>query len=230
MGRGIFRKIVTVKDGLVRCRLLSCALALSIMFSASGAYGFSHGGEGHADKMEGCSLSPSELAAARAYLRFKEIRSSHIPTGIPEIYGKELEISFDNAQDAINKLRILGPTFGKHKLVLEGSELERYVDIGSKIACQYCCGVKTLVKPDGEAACGCAHSIMMRALTAYLIKAHPEVSDERILEELNVWKRTFFPKQTLMAKLRTMKNEGGDGIDEIINEFPDFLPKMVGGC
>jgi hypothetical protein len=219
MGRGIFRKIVTVKDGLVRCRLLSCALALSIMFSASGAYGFSHGGEGHADKMEGCSLSPS-----------KDIRSSHIPTGIPEIYGKELDISFDNVQGAINRLRILGPTYGKQKLVLEGPELERYVDIGSRIACQYCCGAKTLVKPDGEAACGCAHSIMMRALTAYLIKAHPEVSDERILEELNVWKRTFFPKQTLMAKLRTMKNEGADGIDEIINEFPDFLPKMVGGC
>jgi hypothetical protein len=227
---GIYRKISTIKCGAVLNQILSCALVLAIMLSASGAYGKPHNG-GDSSKMEGsCSLSPADLDAAKAYLRFKEIKFSHIPRGVPDIYGKELKVSFDNAQDAINKVKVLGPTYGNRKLVLEDRDLERYVSIGSKIACQYCCGATTLVKPDGEAACGCAHSIMMRGLAAYLIKTHPEVSDERILDELNVWKRTFFPKQTLMAKLQTMKNKGNAGIDEIMNEFPDFLPKMVGGC
>lgn len=230
MMTGIYRKFIAVKGGAVLKQILSCAMVLALIFSATGAYGSLHAGGGDSEKGESCSLSASELAAARAYLKFKEIRSSHIPKGIPEIYGKQLNISFDNVQDAINKVRVLGPTYGDHKIVLEGADLQRYVSIGSKIACEFCCGAKTLVKPDGVAACGCAHSIMMRGLTAYLITAHPEISNQRILEELNVWKSTFFPKQTLMAKLQTMKDEGIEGIKEIINEFPDFLPKMVGGC
>ncbi len=228
MIRAIHKKRVSFKSGAFRDRVMSCALAFMMLFSATGAYAMT-GGDGM-EKDGSCSLSASELAAAKAYLKFKEIRSSHIPTGVPEIYGSELKISFDNVQDAINKVRVLGPTYGDRKIVLEGANLQRYVSIGSKIACEYCCGAKTLVRPDGVAACGCAHSIMMRGLTAYLITAHPEVSNKKILEELNVWKTTFFPKQTLMAKLQTMKNEGTEGINEIINEFPDFLPKMVGGC
>lgn len=230
MIKAIHKKRVPFKSGVVRVRAMSCALVFMMLFPATGAYGSSMAGGDGSQKEDGCSMSESDLAAAKAYLRFRDIKSSHIPKGVPEIYGKELSVSFDNAQDAINKLRILGPTYGNKKIVLEGSDLKRYVSIGSKIACQYCCGAKTLVNPDGAAACGCAHSIMMRGLTAYLIKSHPEVSDDRILEELKVWKRTFFPKQTLMAKLLIMKNEGTEGISEIINEFPDFLPKMVGGC
>ncbi|MEE8423001.1 MAG: hypothetical protein V3S49_00510, partial [Thermodesulfobacteriota bacterium] len=105
-----------------------------------------------------------------------------------------------------------------------------YTNIGSQISCQYCCRAKTLVKEDGKAACGCAHSIMMRGLAAYLLKNHPEFSDERILEELNTWKVTYFPKQTLTAKLQEMEKTNEEGIKEILNEFPDFLPRMVGGC
>lgn len=230
MIKSIYKNSNAANLGVVRVRALSYALVFMMLFSATGAHGSSLAGEDGMEMEDGCSMSASDLAAARAYLRFRDIKSAHIPKGVPEIYGKELSVSFDNVQDAINKLRILGPTYGNKKIVLEGDDLERYVSIGSKIACQYCCGAKTLVKPDGVAACGCAHSIMMRGLTAYLIKAHPEVSDDRILEELKVWKRTFFPKPTLMAKLLTMKNQGDKGVDEIINEFPDFLPKMVGGC
>jgi hypothetical protein len=179
-----------------------------------------------------CNLTDSELEAARAYLRFKEIKASHIPTGFPDIYGKELNISFDKVQDAINKVRVFGPTYGApdKKIKLEGADLFRYVNIGSQISCQYCCKAKTLVKRDGVAACGCAHSIMMRGLTAYLIKNHPDLSDERILEELNTWKKTYFPKQTLTARMVEMEKSGDEGIKDILNEFPEFLPKMVGGC
>lgn len=195
-----------------------------------------HGTQGYAlsDNLKGkdCSLSDSDMASAKAYLKFKKLKASHIPSGVPKVYGKELNISFDNVQDAINKVRVLGPTYGKKdkKIVLKDKALSRYIDIGSRIACQYCCGAKTLVKKDGTAACGCAHSIMMRGLSAYLITNHPELSDERILEELKIWKSTYFPKQTLVAKLNAMKKEGDTEIDTILKEFPEFMPKMVGGC
>lgn len=179
-----------------------------------------------------CPLKPSELSAARAYLKFKEIKASHIPKGVPEIYGEELNISYDQVQDAINKVRVFGPTYGTEdkKIVMSGGDLDRYVNIGSQISCQYCCKAKTLVRRDGVAACGCAHSIMMRGLTAYLIKNHPLLSDEKILDELKTWKTTYFPKQTLTVKLQMMKKSGDTGVSEILKEFPEFLPKMVGGC
>ena len=60
-----------------------------------------------------CPLSSEELAAASAYLKFKKIKASHLPSGIPDIYGQELNISFDKVQDAINKVRVFGPTHGK---------------------------------------------------------------------------------------------------------------------
>jgi len=170
--------------------------------------------------------------AAAAYLKFKEIKSSFVPTGVPEIYGEELNISFDEVQDAIDKVKIFGPTYGKEgeKIILEGEDLERYKKIGRSIACEYCCNVKVLTQEDGSAACGCAHSIMMRGLAAYLIQNHPEMSNEQILEELKKWKVTYFPKQTLTAKLEEMKKSGEPGIKEILEEFPDFMPQMVGGC
>lgn len=172
----------------------------------------------------------TDLAEANAYLKFKEIKKSFIPTGIPEIYGQELNISFDQVQDAINKVAPFDPTYGQNKILLTGSDLERYIKIGSSIACEYCCGAKTLVFENGEAACGCEHSQMMRGLAAYLIKNHSELSDEQILKELNTWKISYFPKQMLTAELDKRQKAGEAGIKEILEEFPEFLPQMVGGC
>ncbi len=179
------------------------------------------------------NLSAEELAAAEAFIKFKKIKTEFIPSGIPDIYGQELDISFDKVQEAINKVRVYGPTYGEEgeKITLEGDDLERYKKIGVSIACEYCCGVKTLTKEDGTAACGCAHSIMMRGLAAYLIKNYPnELNNEQILEELEKWKITYFPKQTLSSELEEMKKEGDSSIETILKEFPDFLPQMVGGC
>lgn len=173
---------------------------------------------------------------AAAYIKFKEIKKSFIPSGVPEIYGQELGVSFDKVQDAINKTAIFDPTYGADgkKIALTDfnkTELERYKKIGASIACEYCCGAKTLTNEDGTAACGCDHSQMMRGLVAYLIKNHPqEFTDEQILNELTKWKRTFFPKQTLSAELDKRAKAGEAGIEQILKEFPDFLPQMVGGC
>ncbi len=178
-----------------------------------------------------CALSGEDLASARAYLKFKKLREASIPRGVPAVYGSELGISFDRVQDAINRVRPYGPTYGTdRKIVLKGEALRRYVGIGSQTACEYCCSAKTLVRQDGVAACGCAHSIMMRGLGAYLIKNHPDMPDERILAELKAWKSAFFPKQTLNAQLRKLYREGDAGIKEVLREFPEFLPSMVGGC
>lgn len=171
-----------------------------------------------------------DLKSAAAYLKFKEIKSSFIPSGVPDVYGEELDISFDEVQDAIDKVAPFDPTYGERKIILNGTDLERYIEIGSQTACKYCCGAKTLVRKDGEAACGCAHSQMMRGLAAYLIKNHPELSNEQVLKELNTWRITYFPKQTLTEKLAEMEKVGESGIKEILQEFPDFLPQMVGGC
>lgn len=179
------------------------------------------------------NLATADLTEAAAYLRFKELKASVTPLGVPEIYGDELGISFDKVQEAINTVQVFGPTYGRggKKIVLTGADLERYKRIGASIACEYCCGVKTLTKKDGSAACGCAHSIMMRGLAAYLIKNHPrEFTDEEILGELVKWKAIFFPKQTLTAKLQELEKAGEPGIKEILEEFPEFMPSMVGGC
>jgi hypothetical protein len=207
---------------------------LLLVVPVSGFGGFMAGNYFKTDneKIEHCPLSNADLSAASAYLKFKKVKSSFIPSGIPDIYGQELNISFDKVQDAINKVRLYGPTYGKgdKKIVLTGENLKRYTNIGQQIACEYCCKAKTLVRKNGVAACGCAHSIMMRGLAAYLIENHPELSDEQILSELNTWKITYFPKETLMAKLDEMEKAGDAGVKEIQKEFPDFLPKMVGGC
>jgi hypothetical protein len=213
--------------GIVSKTLILFLLVIPISGFGEVMIGEMEGGQGNK-----CPLSESDLKAATAYLKFKSVKSSFIPTGIPAVYGEELDISFDKVQDAINKVRVYGPTHSKSdkKIVLTGENLKRYTNIGQQIACEYCCKAKTLVRKDGVAACGCAHSIMMRGLSAYLIENHPEFTDEQILDELKTWKITYFPKKTLEVKLAEMEKSGDEDIKGIMKEFPEFLPKMVGGC
>jgi hypothetical protein len=215
-------------------KLLSSLLlfAVGVAVGAIATSKSNDGAEGSLALDASCSLNESLPPPAAAYLKFKEVKSNFVPAGIPEVYGQELGLSFDRAQEAIDIVAPLGPTYGLpgKKITLTDSELERYKMIGFSIACQYCCGVKTLVKEDGSAACGCAHSQMMRGLIAYLLRNHPQMSNQQILKELQKWKITYFPRQTLMTELQKLKASGEAGIEEILEEFPDFLPEMVGGC
>ena len=122
-----------------------------------------------------------------------------LPRGIPNVYGSELGLSFDdisanNQQKSdltINKLGILD-----RQIKLSGNDLDRYIKVGSQISCEYCCGVEAIIFGNGEPACGCAHSFAMRGLAKYLIKNHGnELSNDEILEELGKWKTLFFPSQ-----------------------------------
>ncbi len=115
--------------------------------------------------------------------------------GTPEIYGNELGVDFSKVQESMNVMKEFDPTYGNKKIQLSGDLLKRYINVGMKIACEYCCGATALIRPDGQAACGCAHSQAMRGLAAYLLQNHAaEYSDDQILRELARWKGSYFPK------------------------------------
>lgn len=161
------------------------------------------------------------------------------PKGIPEIYGNELKISYDDvspsnptrADQTIYKLAAYD-----NGISLSGSDLDRYIKIVSQISCEYCCGAQSIIFSNGQAACGCAHSYAMRGLAKYLIKNHPnEFTDNEILEELGKWKTLFFPQQ-LSAKAGVLKEKDIElnYINLASNKYRDIesgaTGGMVGGC
>ncbi len=137
------------------------------------------------------------------------------PSGVPAIYGAELGVKYDdisssnpNVQATINKLAQFDTEGSPAYITLSGAELDRYVKVGSSIACEYCCGANTLVFANGQPACGCAHSYAMRGLLKYLIKNHgSEYTDEQLLEEAGKWKTLFFPGP-LSKKAAVLKSQG----------------------
>lgn len=172
-----------------------------------------------------------------------------VSQGVPDIYGSELNVSFNQVQNSMDIMSRYDPTYGKQKITLIQDELGRYIDIGMRISCEYCCGAKSIIFNNGEAACGCAHSQAMRGLAAYLIQKHgSKYSNDEILRELARWKGMYFPKQMIQkmasqlggaqftpdtaalllgAKLPNYGN--GENKAPIPSEINN-LPSMVGGC
>ncbi len=167
-----------------------------------------------------------------------------IPSGIPLIYGAELEISYNDVSSSnpakadmtIEKMAQLDIS-----ILLEEGDLERYIDIlyirNGGMSCEYCCGARSIIFENGEPACGCAHSYAMRGLAKYLITEHgSEFSDDEILNEIGKWKVLFFP-DIHERKAGIMKQNGID-IDYIsltTNLFRGIetgssAGEMVGGC
>ncbi len=168
------------------------------------------------------------------------LEANVIPTGVPESYGQELGISFDDvspsdpvlADQTIETLSEYDRT-----MTLTGEDLERYIRVAGSISCEYCCGANAIIFSNGEPACGCAHSYAMRGLAKYLIQNHgDEFTDEQILEELGKWKTLFFPGQ-LTAKARILQENGIDVnyISLASNQYRGIEKGtagggMVGGC
>lgn len=170
--------------------------------------------------------------------------------GVPEVYGEEMGVSFDDVQGAIDVMRQYDPGYGNNKIVLAGSDLEQYTRIGLKISCEYCCSAKSIIRSDAQAACGCAHSQAMRGLLAYLIKYHDAgFSEDAKLRELARWKGMYFPKQMIKKIAGQLQGEQDftpDTASLVLNtKLPDYgsgaaaapipsdienLPSMVGGC
>lgn len=172
-----------------------------------------------------------------------------IAAGSPNLYGNELNISFDQVQQSMNIMKQFDPTYGQNKIILNGDNLKRYTDIGLKISCEYCCSAKSIVNQSGQAACGCAHSQAMRGLAAYLIQNHgQEYSNDEILRELARWKGVYFPKQTIQKLTNQLQNGNftPDTASLVLGlKLPNYgsgnqsaplpseinnLPSMVGGC
>ena len=167
--------------------------------------------------------------------------SGVIPTGVPAVYGAELGVSYDDispndqqrADAAIRKLAMLDTS-----IELSGADLERYIAIGSKISCEYCCGAESIIFSNGQPACGCAHSYAMRGVAKYLITKHgSEYTDDQILEELGKWKTLFFPG-VLTAKAQVLQQQGIEFnyINLASNKYRNIEKGasasggMVGGC
>lgn len=167
--------------------------------------------------------------------------SEIIPTGIPKVYGKELGVSYDDISP--NDPRKADATIGvlanlDTSIELTGADLQRYINIGLQISCEYCCGADSIIFSNGQAACGCAHSYAMRGLAKYLIKNHnSEFSDDEILEELGKWKVLFFPgiHETKAAVLKS-KGIELNYINLASNKYRGIETgqqssgSMVGGC
>lgn len=172
-----------------------------------------------------------------------------ISSGAPDIYGKELGVSFNEVERSMAILQQFDPGYGAQKIDLPQTELARYTDIGLRISCEYCCGAASIVFKDGSAACGCAHSQAMRGLAAYLLSSHKdEYSNDEILRELARWKGMFFPKQMIEKTAQQIVN--GSFTPDIAalalgKSLPQYgaarnnaplpssiqnLPGMVGGC
>jgi len=133
-----------------------------------------------------------------------------LPKGIPEVYGKELGVSYNdvsvaNPQKADLTIRKLGLL--DVNLNMTGEKLDRYITITNSISCEYCCGAEAITFPNGQPACGCAHSYAMRGLAKYLLTEHPELTNEVILEELGKWKTLFFP-DVMNTKASVLKDQG----------------------
>lgn len=118
-----------------------------------------------------------------------------IPKGVPEIYGKEIGVSYDDVSATNPKLAdaTINKLTAYEDETLNDAQMERYIKIGSSISCEYCCGADAIIFSNGQRACGCAHSYAMRGLAKYLLINHPEMSDIDILSELGKWKVLFFP-------------------------------------
>ena len=169
---------------------------------------------------------------------------SVLPEGTPEIYGSELGVSFNDV--SASNPQLADATMAKltkyEDMQLNKEQMERYVKIGSSIACEYCCGAKTLVFSNGERACGCAHSYAMRGLAKYLLTKHPDMTDEQILNELGKWKVLFFPG-VHEKKAEVLKANGIDytnyinlasniyrGAENQATTSSSGGSQMVGGC
>ncbi|MCL5011293.1 MAG: hypothetical protein M1594_00115 [Candidatus Marsarchaeota archaeon] len=176
------------------------------------------------------------------YSSVTEIQGKIMISGTPD-YGSKLGVSFNDPSSAVNVLSQLDNGIPTNSLSQD--QLQRYISIGTNIACFYCCGATTLVDNNGNPACSCNHSMALRGLAKWMI-LNTNYTNGQILLELNKWKALFFPGPTIntasalaqvdngsvevgwlgtpsnipQSLIQAMKNPGsGSG-----------LPAQIGGC
>lgn len=209
-------------------------LAMLLFYNAGKVYGAPQG-----TGVTGAALSQAATGGVATGLSLVSA-SEIVPKGVPEVYGTELKVKYDDV--SASNQNLADATMQKlakyEAMQLNDEQMKRYVLIGSSIACEYCCGAQTLVFENGERACGCAHSYAMRGLAKYLLTKHPEMTDEQILTELAKWKVLFFPS-VHAQKASVLKAKGIDEKDYInlasnkyrgVEQGQAAGGSMVGGC
>ena len=162
--------------------------------------------------------------------------------GVPDVYGNELNVSFDRVQESIDAMKKYDP----HTNVLSKADDARYMNITGRISCEFCCTVKMLTNTDGSPACECDHAKAMRGLAAYLIRNHGnEYGDDEILRELARWKGVYFPREMIAKLMHEIETKSySSDIKAILMgiQLPEYdpgtvnpqdienVPDMVGGC
>ncbi|MDP2683707.1 MAG: hypothetical protein Q8P20_01495 [bacterium] len=233
-GHLVFQKIAVIVVGLLLVSNQAMAMQMS-------------------KKMMGGDATGSGVVLSGVFAQ--DIASLVTPSSMP-FYGAELglDMSSLNAVNAsIKKLAVMAPQQGSNPIQLNEQQLKRYVEIGTEpyITCEFCCGVKTLVREDGSPTCGCAHSIAMRGTAAYLIQNYPEMTNAEISYELVRQKGLYYPGQMQERMASTLAGDLKDAKADVKylmmnltdTELADLQAKaktsgfkpeasteMVGGC
>lgn len=163
-----------------------------------------------------------------------------VPTGTP-LYGAEIGVSFDDPVNSLNTLARLDTQLPTKSLT--EAEKARFISIGTRISCEFCCGAAAVIFADGRDACGCAHAASFRGLSKYLVRNHPdEWTDDEILLELTKWKALYYPRNMVEKAVAALEN-GLELTPAVLNDRDLLkkvkagdttsigeLPSMVGGC
>lgn len=171
----------------------------------------------------------------------QDIINKVIPTGTPD-YGEELGVSFDNPVPSLTVLANLDRQIPTSSLTDE--QKQRYINVGTRASCEFCCSAPSVIDSSGRDLCGCSHSAALRGLAKWFIVNHPnEYDDKQILTELGKWKTLWYPRDSVKKAITMAEANNGEldlslmagkidfsQIQNINNGDLPPLPSMVGGC
>ncbi len=171
----------------------------------------------------------------------KEVMAVLIPKGVPKDYGQEVGVSFDDPVPSLTKIANLDYQLSTDSLNAE--QRQRYIDVTTKISCEFCCSAPAVTDTQGRDLCGCSHAAAFRGVTKYLVVNHPDWTNDEILWELTKWKSIFYPRNMVQKGValaqagleltpaalndrNLLEKLNSDNIDAV--GLPDA--QMVGGC
>ncbi len=209
-------------------------------FHSSSSFIPTFGKSSSSDKMIATSSGGIALKVVNTGDAVQDAITALIPTGTPA-YGNELSVSYDDPAKSLAALANLDYQIPTKTLTAE--EKQRFVDVGTKISCEFCCSAPAVIDQNGRDLCGCAHAASFRGLAKYLIKAHPnDYSDDQILLELTRWKSLYYPRN-MVEKASALINNRMELTAANLNDRQLLsklssgdtssigqLPSMVGGC
>ena len=122
----------------------------------------------------------------------KNVMAIMIPKGLPKDYGQEVGVSFDDPVPSLTKMAQLDYKISTDSLNAE--QKQRFIEVGTKISCEFCCSAPSVIDSQARDLCGCQHAAAFRGLAKHIIINHPDWTNEEILWDLTKWKTEFYPR------------------------------------